>query len=139
MPYIIKNVSIPLPVLSIHIGRPGERPLLGPLTGLVDTGADMTILPIAFMNQLKLGRYGKGRLFGQWGEPHSVGFYLIEMEVGGLRFTNIQIAADDVMKEVVLGRNVLNKLPLFLDGLQQHIEILDDATVNRLRNRRKLA
>jgi hypothetical protein len=37
---------------------------------------------------------------------------------------------------VILGRNLLNMLPLFLDGPQQQTHLVDDATLRRLRGRR---
>jgi predicted aspartyl protease len=139
MYYQTKNVSVPIPVLSIHIGPLGQRPVIGPITAIVDTGADMTLLPVSWIQPLQVAPFSAGRLFGQWRDPHVVDFYLIELAIGGIRLTNIQIAANEEVTEVIIGRNVLNKLPLFLDGPQQQIEILDDATIKRLRSRRKLA
>jgi hypothetical protein len=51
----------------------------------------------------------------------------------------VEVAGDAIIQEIILGRNVINKLPIFLDGPQQISEIVDDATANRLRSRRKLA
>ena len=36
-----------------------------------------------------------------------------------------------------MSRNILNKLPLFLDGPNEQTEVLDDASVKRLRERRE--
>src|SRR5687767_4771391 len=138
MYYKTKNVAIPMPVLSIYIGPLGQRPTLGPIMAIVDTGADMTILPVSVIQPIQISPFSSGHLFGQWRDPHQVDFYLIELEIEGVRLTNIQIAADETITEVILGRNVLNKLPLFLDGPERHIEILDDAITKRLRSRRKL-
>jgi hypothetical protein len=46
---------------------------------------------------------------------------------------SIPVLAD----EIVLGRNVLNKLTIFFDSPKQQTEILDDPTVKRLRDRRE--
>jgi predicted aspartyl protease len=139
MYYKTKNVAIPMPILSIYIGPLGQRPTLGPITAIVDTGADMTILPVSVIRPLQISPFNSGRLFGQWRDPHPVDFYLVELEIEGVHLTNSQIAADETITEAILGRNVLNKLPLFLDGPQHHLEILDDAITKRLRSRRKLA
>jgi len=56
--------------------------------------------------------------------------------VSQLLLPDVQVASDEAAEDVILGRNVLNKLPLFLDGPQQQTEVLDDATVQRLRARR---
>ena len=48
----------------------------------------------------------------------------------------VRVIASATEEFTLLGRDVLNKLPLFLDGPQQQAEVLNDATVNRLRAQR---
>ena len=48
----------------------------------------------------------------------------------------LMVAGDETTDEVILGRNLLNLLPLFLDGPQQKTHLVDDVTVRRLRTRR---
>jgi hypothetical protein len=45
--------------------------------------------------------------------------YPADVLIGSDRFPAIQPAADDNDGDLVLGRNLLNKLALFLDGPQQ--------------------
>jgi predicted aspartyl protease len=139
MKYLSKNYALPIPALNILAGLPGERPWLGPLTAILDTGADITAFPLTILNQLKAKRFSKGLLRSQWGDAHLMDFYFVELEIEGTRLANIQVATDKTTHDVTLGRNVINRLSLFLDGPQEIIETLDDATVKRLRSRRKLA
>jgi predicted aspartyl protease len=139
MKHLSKNYALPMPVLTVHVGLPGEHPWLGPLTAILDTGADITAVPLTILQQLKAKRFSRGTLRSQWGDSHLMDFYFVELEIGGLRIASIQVATDKTTGEVTLGRNVINKLPLFLDGPHQTTDILDDATVKRLRSRRKLA
>lgn len=47
--------------------------------------------------------------------------------------------ADEVGDEIILGRDVLNKLPIFLDGVLQQMDVLDEAVAQRLRPKRPSA
>jgi predicted aspartyl protease len=139
MKHLSKSYALPIPALTVHVGLPGERPWLGPLPAILDTGADITAVPLTILQQVKAQRFSRGTLRSQWGDAHLMDFYFVELEIGGVRLAGIQVATDKKTGEVTLGRNVINKLPLFLDGPQQITEILDDAAANRLRSRRKLA
>ena len=48
----------------------------------------------------------------------------------------VRVIASATEGFTLLGRDVLNKLPLLLDGPQQQAEVLNDATINRLRSQR---
>lgn len=133
--YLDLNYAFPVPALMVSIGPAGERPWLGPFEAIIDTGADMTVLPLPVLRQAKAPPIGPGQLRGPWGDTHPVVFFAVELEVQDLRFPGVQVAGDATGHEIIVGRNILNKLPLFLDGPKQQAEILDDATVKRLRNR----
>jgi predicted aspartyl protease len=127
----------PIPILQIMLGRRGERPSLGPLEAILDTGADATIIPEAIAEQINAVPLDAGQLVSQWGEAHPVNIYVLEIEIEGVRLPGVVVAGDAQANEIILGRNVLNKLPLFFDGPAEQTEMLDDATVRRLRARRK--
>jgi len=133
------NHVFPIPVLQVSIGPVGEQPWLGPFEAIIDTGADMTVLPLSLIRRVKAHPVGQGRIRGLWGDAHPVAFFLVELQIQDARLPGVQVAGDEASREIILGRNVLNKLPLFLDGPQQQTEVLDDTTANRLRARRKQA
>ncbi|MEK7277807.1 MAG: hypothetical protein AAB427_10695, partial [Chloroflexota bacterium] len=68
---------------------------------------------------------------------HPVVFFAVELEVQDLRLPGVQVAGDATGHEIIVGRNILNKLPLFLDGPEGQTEVLDDAAAKRLRARRE--
>ncbi len=125
-----------LPVLPVTSGYGGERPQIGPFDGIVDTGADATIVPEDIPQRLKATPLNPGQLETQWGDVHPVTIYLLDIEIDGHRLPGIIVAGDPESGEVVLGRSVLNTLALFLDGPGRQTDILDDATVKRLRTLR---
>jgi hypothetical protein len=55
------------------------------------------------------------------------------MELNGEMLPGMLIAGDETTEEVVIGRNVLNLLPLFIDGPRRQTHLLDDLTVRRMR------
>ncbi|MEP7356732.1 MAG: hypothetical protein ABI847_05795 [Anaerolineales bacterium] len=67
------------------------------------------------------------------GEPHPVVIYLADLVIGAARFPGIEIAADEGDTEFILGRNILNRLPLFLDGPELVTQLLPEQTLLRLR------
>lgn len=127
----------PAPVLHVIFGHGGQRPWLGPFEAIVDTGADATIVPEAIVQRLRAIPLNPGQLETQWGDVHQVTIYLLDIEVSNQRLPGIVTAGDPEADEIVLGRNVLNKLPIFLDGPMQQTDVLDDLTAGRLRTRKR--
>ncbi len=135
--YLDLNYAFPMPAVQVSIGPEGERPSFGPFEAIIDTGADMTVLPLHLLRQAKAHPIGPGQLRGAWGDTHPVVFFAVELEVQDLRLPGVQIAGDATGHEIIVGRNILNKLPLFLDGPEGQTDVLDDAAVKRLRAKRE--
>lgn len=113
------------PVVEIRLGAPGTSPRLGPLEALVDTGADSTLIPIEYLKRIEARKVDRATLRSQWGERRSVSLYAVAMEIGHKHFSATWIIGDEIGDEVILGRNVLNRLRLLLDGQAAMTEILD--------------
>ncbi|MBI4673767.1 MAG: hypothetical protein HY741_19135 [Chloroflexi bacterium] len=126
-----------LPFPCLHIFLFNDTGRLGPLRALVDTGADATIVPIDFLLRVRAEESGWAGLHPFMGETKRVQKYLIDIQVDTWVLPGIYVVADPTGQELILGRDVLNKLPLFLDGPEQQTDLLDDAAVKRLRARRK--
>ena len=75
----------------------------------------------------------EAQLRSPWGERHAVVIYLADVIIGAERFPGVEIAADESETEYILGRNILSKLALFLDGPQQLTHILAEPLLQRLR------
>ena len=132
-PYLSQNFPLPIPVLPITLGAMEERPWLGPFKALLDSGADLTIVPLLLLQRIKAHPVGAGRLRSLWGDAHPFAFYMVEMQIEDLLLPGVRVAGDSMVREIILGRNVLNKLPLFLDGPEQQTTLLNDLTTKRLR------
>ena len=113
----------PAPALEIRLGSP-EAPLrVGPLSALVDTGADVCIVPTRYIEPLGMQVDNRKLLKGAWGEQRPVDVYLLDLGIGEMRFPLVEIVADDRGDDVILGRNVLNKLVARLDGPRTVLEL----------------
>lgn len=113
------------PVMEIRLGAPGMEPSSGFLEALVDTGADATIVPIAHLRQIKAKKIDQATLRSQWGERRAVALYAVALEINQYRFDAIRVVGDEIGDEVILGRNLLNRLRLLLDGPAGMVEVLD--------------
>jgi predicted aspartyl protease len=113
------------PSVEIQLGVLDEAFRVGPLRALVDTGADVTIVPQRSIRLLKVQVDDRKYLRTPWGERRVVDIHFLDMGIGDMRLPCVEIVADDLGDSVILGRNVLNKLVLMLDGPKQVLEILD--------------
>jgi predicted aspartyl protease len=127
----------PFPALIVRLHSEDEW--LGPFQALVDTGSDATLVPTHLLHEIGAAEGDLATIRSHFGETQPVQLYLVGFEFDNLLTPGIYVVADDKGDEIILGRDVLNKLPLFLDGPERLTDMLDDATVNRLRSRRKLA
>jgi predicted aspartyl protease len=123
--YDYSSVYVPAaPLCSITLGAGGREPSLGPLEALLDTGADICVVPIDYLRQVGAQQIGEGRARTLWGDARSVGVYAVSMQLEGLRLNALRVLADDRNEEIVLGRLVLNRLKIVLDGPAALLEIL---------------
>jgi predicted aspartyl protease len=110
----------PAPVLPVSLAIPDTTPEIGPLTALVDTGADGTFIPATLLEQLNAPViYNTNARTYLSERPRRVSIHQIDLIIGAMRLPNIEVVSDDWNSEVIIGRNVLNKLNLHLHGPQQ--------------------
>jgi predicted aspartyl protease len=113
------------PVVEIRLGAPGTETDSHFLEALVDTGADATIVPMAHLRQVGARKVDQAALRSQWGERRAVTLYAVALEINQYHFAAIRVVGDEIGDEVILGRNLLNRLRLLLDGPAGMVELLD--------------
>ncbi|MBN2002884.1 MAG: retroviral-like aspartic protease family protein [Anaerolineae bacterium] len=86
------------------------------LSALLDTGADGTLVPLTYLREILAPPLTEVRLRSHWGEWRTAQLYLVEIRMAELTLTNVFVVGDEQGEEVVLGRDVLNRLILVLDG-----------------------
>ena len=114
----------PFPVLQASLVNEEEGLRLGVERAYLDTGADGTLVPISYLRQMLAPILHDATIRSHWGERRSVQVFLTDIEVDGVRLPGMLVIGDEVGSDVILGRNVLNRLRLLLDGPALRTEIL---------------
>ena len=112
------------PVLSIRLAYPDEKFRVGPLTALVDTGADGCLIPQHYLDQISAPLVDQVRIRSHWGEWKIVQVYTVDIGLEDLRFPVVE-AAGDLGDEIILGRNFLNRLHITLDGPDKQLLLVN--------------
>ncbi len=94
---------------------------------IFDTGADGTIVPVRYLEEIGARRVFETGLRSQWGEQRTVFLYLVNLQIGELSLPSVYVVGDELGDEFVLGRDVLNELRLLLDGPAELTRLLSDA------------
>lgn len=107
------------PRLPVRVGVPGRTPEVL-LAALVDTGADITVVPRAVVRQLRLPSINLIGVRGVGGELLQAVVYAAEFETDWTRFTAEVVGLGD---EMLLGRDALNLWTLILEGPARKLEV----------------
>jgi hypothetical protein len=116
-PYDVRRTP-PAPVLPIRFGPPRTEPTTA-VAALVDSGADITVLPEGVPDALGLPQIGELTVRGVGG-TRRVAVYAAEVEAAGWRRI-VEVVA--VGSEALLGRDVLNAWVVTLDGPRQALRV----------------
>jgi len=113
------------PSLQVTFVSAEKQFSVGPFIALVDTGTDATAVPIAHLEKIMAPIARESMVVPHWGARYAVSFFSVHVKIGEWTFAGIEVIGDTRGNEVILGRDVLNKLRLLLDGPAQTTEILE--------------
>ncbi len=133
VPYYL-SYDEPFPMLRAFLRTENAR--LGPFEALLDSGADGTFVPHHLLKQIGAERSSWVIIRTHFEQVQRLPTYVVDVQVNDILLPGVFVVAHTTNDEIIVGRNVLNKLSLFLDGPALTTDLLDDATVKRLRARR---
>ncbi|MBE3597604.1 MAG: retroviral-like aspartic protease family protein [Limnochordaceae bacterium] len=110
----------PAPVVPVRISVPGSRDRGVALAALIDSGADVTVIPTAVAGAMGLPPIGALKVSGVAGIVRRAIVYAAEVEINGLRRT---VEVVGLGQEALLGRNFINQCVLTLDGPELQAEV----------------
>jgi len=113
----------PAPVLRVKIKRPLSN-LSMEILAKLDTGADITVVPQEIIEKLRLvpvSRISVSSFSGQRIFKYS---YFADIEIQKYNFSMVEIIGGR-RKNMLLGRNILNKLKIILDGKKLTFNLYD--------------
>ena len=115
-PYDANLFDPPAPLANVTLRNPGTNLMSSDVPMLLDTGADVTLIPSATLAQLKIGSV-KNKSYQLIGFDGSTSFApTVQLELIFCRriFRGQFLLIDQAWG--ILGRNVLNAVALILDG-----------------------
>lgn len=113
----------PAPFLTIQVSRINvDEPALM-VECLVDTGADVSLIPQHLADTLELAPSDAMIVEGFDGEQQQLPLFAVDVVVESVRLNGLEVVSYPT-SHAILGRDVLNHLRLLLDGPSQQLEFL---------------
>ena len=114
--YDAENFEPPAPVAYVTLRNPATGVLLSDVPMLIDTGADVTVLPSTAVEQLGVASEENSEFEVQAfdGEIKRLKLAKLELFIVGKKFAGEYLLADRPIG--ILGRNILNNIRILLDG-----------------------
>ncbi len=118
----------PTPVITITLLDETTGLAIANLTALVDTGADGTLVPLKILQDAGFNPNRQRKRFytAQPGQPFEmVSGYSVLLQIGGFELSDVDVYASRTITDIILGRDVLNRLIFTYDGPQKVLEIIN--------------
>jgi hypothetical protein len=118
-----RQVEPPAPFVHVSLKCLETGKSIDNLPALIDIGADRTVIPGGLVDLLGLVPLEELRVAGLGGQVFSVPTYKVELTIRTLLPQKVLLIAHDAEPFILLGRDVLNRHRLLLDGPGLTLEI----------------
>jgi predicted aspartyl protease len=121
----------PAPILPLRLSSPGEPASSSEYQDLIDTGSDFTLVPLRYLLAINAPETRSAFVRGLFSQQQLVTLYLVDIHTDIGVFMGYEVIGigqtDDGFEdeEIILGRNVLNRLYLFLNGPDSETQLLE--------------
>jgi hypothetical protein len=116
----------PSPAVLLNLNNPLANARVQDIWGLVDSGADQSVLPEAMIVTLGLVKLDQEVIRGFDGRPQLLGTYKVVFQIRDLAPIELEIIASPHINYPIVGRDVLNRYKVVLDGPNGMLEITGD-------------
>jgi predicted aspartyl protease len=124
MPAYDQSFHPPAPIAEVTILHPVVTTRRRTLSGKLDTGADLTVIPQQLVTPLRLTPKGRIWTTGYDGTYSQRAVFYVRMQLEGFVLASVRCIATE-RRNVLLGRNVLNRFVISLDGKRLFFELKD--------------
>ncbi|WP_423224000.1 hypothetical protein [Candidatus Amarolinea aalborgensis] len=114
-----KSYVPPVPACRVSLVATQTGQTVGPLDAILDTGADGTLVPRHYLEAIEVLPVRKVGIRSQWGERRIVYLFLVTLRLDDFELPGTYVVGDDKSQELIIGRNVLNRLDIWLQGDRQ--------------------
>ncbi len=119
-----RQVTPPAPFVHVSVRAPYDGSAGVEIPGQLDIGADVAVIPSSLIDALKLMPLDSILAVGFGGQVLTVPTYLVELCIRGLSPVTIKvIASPDEERYALLGRDLLNRFRISLDGPNLAVEL----------------
>ena len=114
--------QIPVPAVICDLQNPAGTITVSPVSAHLDTCADMTIVPLAFLQQLAVVPYRQLPAKGFGGTPYTLDVYQIRLVIPNVGTFRLDVLGHSDESFVLIGRDILNHFRITFDGPNQVTE-----------------
>lgn len=112
------------PYVVIEIVPAGRRRKSTRRRAKLDSGASLTVIPEKLIERWRIRPSGAVRVRAYNGQESVRPIYSVDVTIGSQRFQDIEVTTAQ-RRNILLGRDIMNKLRITLDGTQEVVEIHD--------------
>ncbi len=116
----------PAPSVLLNLTHPVTGQRVENLAALADTGADQTVVPESVVAALELPQLDQEVVRGFDGAAQILPTYLVVLQVRDLAPVEVEVIASSRVSNAVVGRDVLNRYRVMLNGPGRVLEISDE-------------
>lgn len=118
-----RQVSPPAPFVHVSIRPPNEGSAEAVIPAQLDTAADLSVIPGRLVDELQLLPLDSVSALGFGGHLMTLPTFLVEIRVRDLGPVCVKVLASPDEPYALLGRDVLNRYTVTLDGPNLVLEI----------------
>jgi predicted aspartyl protease len=119
-----KDFDPPAPFVTIQVSPVSHNTnTSSPIDCLLDTGADLSLIPQRLVSELSLAPAASIIVEGFDGERQELPLFAVDIVIENTRIAGLEVTAYPTT-HAILGRDILNRFRLLLDGPAQSLEFL---------------
>jgi predicted aspartyl protease len=118
-----QQVNPPAPFVHVSVRAPHKGSAAEEIPAQIDTGADLSVIPWRLVEGLRLVPLDSVSALGFGGQVLTLPTFLVELQIRDLGPVTVKVLASDDEPYAVLGRDVLNRFWISLDGPELALEV----------------